>query len=1601
MLPNFITQEIEELLFMNKLGEPSLSHRILTYMEDTQLKQLNSGNMSPQTSFRELYDKFDSMIYNALKAEIDKYTKVNHQQVDKVIFGVLRMILSYLLNSLTVFNISNKLKFRSYFIEILRYNSLVRQRFTELTFVEENAPNLIQLHKGYALDRTRPIFEIEISVILNNIRCILTNTQSPYIHKLRSADLNYIKVTMDIIEQFFNDLSLFFGPNYKLSKYQFRAINSLLKSTDPLKSKDYIITSDTGTGKTEAFIFPILIYLIATRKIKGTKAIIFYPRISLTDDQFLRFCKYLYYINENLRNRDEPLITIGIEHSKAEPDKGTYKCPFCELRGEIKYLNVSYYNHEYNTWCRESRCELNPHGLDYARFSRQKDWKNFYDPKVFLPNILICTSDSLHLRMMSGYYRHIFGRIWKCQNCERLFSGEKRKCNKRGCNNLKLFPLISDINNINQTNTDDLIHLPLFLVSDEIHLYTEHTGAHIKNLFRRVSYLIENRSNLKPIKIGISATVKNPKSFGELLFNSNKIKIITPFKSEQQITGREYFLFLLAASPRLVITIDKSTGIIYMRGLSSLSAMIQTTFCTYHNLKPNTDKQRVLTFIDSISTIAKFSRYLYHAEAGTHLYLLRFPAAKYTFYYPILNPNLLPNFNCPYKNIIQGSAIYACGHMPPNQHIFPCSTYECGECWYLLSSIDPIDIQAYSSTAGISRPRASGNVRVRKLIEMQPDRTRTEEWRMRVTTNALEVGFDHPELIGVFQYLTPRSPIEFIQRKGRGGRGAEDMPITMLTFSTNPADQFFFKNSHLLIYPEENPLYIADSDFIKIQHIISSILDYIALHHNTSEVPVDIYHIKQFNEFFTILTNSRNNILKWIQSIYFDYTQPTLRAYLDLFINFIKILNSQCTIKGTNNQEYFWYFISQENWQKNASKQFKPKFKIDWNNLQTTSTNYQYLKYIWRQVENHWNNQDQNFFHIPNLLSPNFLQHGDKNLQIPFTFIPILGGGQITVYLPKENIRDSIDFILSLYTPGSIKARWNYRLYGTRLDILENRRILLSDKDYELGEDVNFNNNFIPREILNDPRLHSNNIFVKRPNTITLSMYRTMNVFYFNPQNQKVNQNITGLKLRKEPNGSPKFFRSILEIASESEIFHLDQTPFDIEFLRNIDIQKVFFGTELVLYPEDEITQIPYIFQREIPEEEAEAFLGFNHNSQGIKIDIDINLFDNVLDQIITNKPTFFWKELKLNYVFSKLIQIIINEEGNPYIIRPLCESIKAIQTYMEIINTKDLLDFFTSGKYDKFVEIFIYANKERALAPLINDIVADYIQVFFREHIDEIIDCLTEYNNDFSNDPDFIMFVRDSFYHTIKHGFIRAYQNFCYLGIRGIRGMFPSEIRYPNIQNTLLNSSIIFFDELEGGSGISETIFREITNDVFGFVDELQKLKLCDISHQEDMLISVLNLPNSTQTQIITYLKNDDLNQILVVFGNARINISMKQLEDSLQVIKKVLLVDEYTFYKEVAQLYSDLKAKLGRKPTQADILIFLDYKKPLKNPKANRFFREYLDKKYQDISAIVAKLSEIVPTCINSCPLCFDIETCEHLFPHHIISELTIFKQFFDYII
>ena len=79
----------------------------------------------------------------------------------------------------------------------------------------------------------------------------------------------------------------------KFYKHQEEAIQLILQG------RHTIISTGTGSGKTEAFLLPIIDYCLKNRQ-KGIKAIIVYPMNALANDQMLRLRTILYKINSTL-----------------------------------------------------------------------------------------------------------------------------------------------------------------------------------------------------------------------------------------------------------------------------------------------------------------------------------------------------------------------------------------------------------------------------------------------------------------------------------------------------------------------------------------------------------------------------------------------------------------------------------------------------------------------------------------------------------------------------------------------------------------------------------------------------------------------------------------------------------------------------------------------------------------------------------------------------------------------------------------------------------------------------------------------------------------------------------------------------------------------------------------------------------------------------------------------------------------------------------------------------------------------------------------------------------------------------------------------------
>ena len=120
-----------------------------------------------------------------------------------------------------------------------------------------------------------------------------------------------------------------------------------------------------------------------------------------------------------------------------------------------------------------------------------------------------------------------------------------------------------------------------------------------------------------------------------------------------------------------------------------------------------------------------------------------------------------------------------------------CDTFRDGECWYFAAT-DTAQVTAHGTyspgrplTVG-DRPVFSGTGgRVEEMIRRSD---------LVFATSSLEVGYDDPEITLVYQHYSPGNLASFIQRKGRGGRGADDRPVTGVTLSPySSRDSWYFR----------------------------------------------------------------------------------------------------------------------------------------------------------------------------------------------------------------------------------------------------------------------------------------------------------------------------------------------------------------------------------------------------------------------------------------------------------------------------------------------------------------------------------------------------------------------------------------------------------------------------------------------------------------------------------------------------------------------------------------------------------------------------------------------------------------------------------------
>lgn len=762
---------------------------VLRRIDEGCKRQINAGNYDATITLQTVFEWFEETYLTDDSAFVEDVLESDAVFLETIEYDrrqlghlVLERLIGELEENGEVLYVYDRQRVRSRVAEMARYFALIRQRLqidggTAIDF----SPSLVKMVKMEVLDREQPIFDPErasrfgptLREINKRVNSADAEPAAELAETVGSDWRDTIGETVEFMGEFFNDglpdeiRSL---ADYQADSFIELYLDAVTKDAGEA-DLSHVITASTGGGKTEAFLFPILAYCHTAWRagISGNKAVLTYPRRDLCDNQFERLVEYAFTINERLGKEHASLdeAPISVAIQHGSRTDTEIECPFCD--GTMAATDYEEGRH--------FACQRDPenHVLRWATANREKP-----------ADVIVTTQNSLHLRLMDKYGKSAF---WS-----------------------STYPT-------------------KFLVLDEVHVYTEQSGMHVSNVVRRFKRALKHRnSHQSPTLVASSATIEEAKDFTRRIFDTESAELHSPSKTES--TGSEYMLFVKSTEPRDVeIPIGDSVfrpqnewEDIHRTTASNLSCMIQIAFAFYHTVRKerqgsrdglNVDKDRILGFVDSIDSVGRLGRYLDNAE-DDGLFELRRPDAF--LHGEGENPD------CPKERFREGTdeeldETAVCESVVPNKHLNECSVYEAGECWWTMRDRQ-MDLRPMSMAIHKSGQRQ------RPSDQSDPG----NDWKHMIATSALEVGFDHPSIIGTYQYRAPMSVPGFIQRKGRGGRDAEDNPITVVVLGSTSTDSFYFHHSEYLSHPGSEHLEIPldeDNRFVRAEHMTSAIFDYL------------------------------------------------------------------------------------------------------------------------------------------------------------------------------------------------------------------------------------------------------------------------------------------------------------------------------------------------------------------------------------------------------------------------------------------------------------------------------------------------------------------------------------------------------------------------------------------------------------------------------------------------------------------------------------------------------------------------------------------------------------------------------------------------------
>lgn len=587
-------------------------------------------------------------------------------------------------------------KARSRYGETVRLMYLLKQRFAKDDW--NTAPNLVSNTKILLKYRKYPKRNRNWQEVLESLR-------NRGIEESVVIDALYVLLGNGTVQ---------------LATFQMEALEHLLNSTRTSWDGATIVGAGTSSGKTKAFYLPAFAYLsksISEDSLHWTRILALYPRTELLKDQLKEALSEAIKLNEHLQAMGSRTIRVGayygdtpyragdVEESQYyrwERTATGYICPFviCPIcnanmvwleedqRRETTENNLGRYGDYEILHCTATGChtEIGPDNIILTRKRME----------TTPPDILFTTTEMLNRKLFSLVDQHIFGL---------------------------------------QTTKP-----PKFVLLDEVHIYSEVTGAHVAYLLRRWRNLVRQYSKGSTIHfIGLSATLTNPRPFFSNLvgLSESNTRCITPGEEDLTEEGLEYNIILRGdpISSTALLSTSVQTAMLLGRMLDPIGDSV------VNSMSKGAWGSKIFGFTDKLDVINRW----YHIEMD---------AEKNKTLSKFRDPNLVQNPRTLQQQI------------------------NAGQVWKFAEIIDNKSLKN-PMKIGITSSQNKGVDSKAKLV---------------IATSTLEVGFNDNSVGAVIQHKAPRNLASFLQRKGRAGRSRGMRPWTVVVTSAYGRDRWVYEN---------------------------------------------------------------------------------------------------------------------------------------------------------------------------------------------------------------------------------------------------------------------------------------------------------------------------------------------------------------------------------------------------------------------------------------------------------------------------------------------------------------------------------------------------------------------------------------------------------------------------------------------------------------------------------------------------------------------------------------------------------------------------------------------------------------------------------------